>query len=159
MADPTKPIVVHSLMYPVTVKFNPGPNTFEFGGCMVDNQLLVNQALGAIVLQLTTDGAAFAQNPISWGDNPQPGCMSVSRNSDSQVTIINWNTNMESGEKYEYEFEVTIWYGGIGYISSDPTIINATIPTPLPDVDDDDDEAGEHGHGRRVKHEPALRAV
>jgi hypothetical protein len=85
--------------------------------------------------------------------------MTVQRNSDHQVTIVNYNTNMEPGEPEPYEFEISVWCDGIGYMSQDPTILNAQIPpTPLPDGCEGE-EKGSHGHVHDVKRESALRAV
>jgi hypothetical protein len=151
MAKP--PIPVAPMMYPVTLDFTPGtPPVFTFGGCMEDDKLTVAQALGMIVIQLQTSGATFGPSPIVWADEV-PTCMSVHRDSDAQVTIVNWNSNRD--EPYAYNFQVIVWYEGSSYMSHDPTIINATIPTPLPHCGE---EGGEHRP--RVKAAAAaLRAV
>ena len=154
MAKP--PIPIAPMMYPVTLEFTPGtPPVFTFGGCMEDDKLTVAQALGTIVIQIQTKGVTFSDSsPIVWTDEV-PTCMSVQRDSETQVTIINWNSN-GSADTDEYNFQVVVWYGGTSYMSHDPTIINATIPSPKTDRDDE----GEEHRRPRVKAEAtALRAV
>lgn len=154
MAKP--PIPVAPMMYPVTLDFTPGaPPVFTFGGCMEDDELTVAQALAMIVIHIQTDRVTFPESsPVVW-TGEVPTCMTVSRDSDTQVTIVNWNSN-RGADGDSYGFQVIVQYEGVSYLSHDPTIINATIPT-FPECEEDGETKGGY---RRVKREAAaLRAV
>jgi len=152
-------------LFPVKVSFTPTPKpTFTFEGLDPNNNLLVKTGMATIVLQLVpAEGQAltFNESPVTWFGEASPACMTVQRNSDTQVTIVNYNTNMEPGEPEPYDFEISIWCDGIGYMSQDPTILNAQIPpTPLPGCDDGDRDRDDcRDEGQRVKRGQALRAV
>jgi hypothetical protein len=144
------------VMLPVTIRFDKTANPpFTFEGMDDKNQLTVKSGMATIVLQLQpADGQklVYHEMPITWGGGAEPACMSVRRESDTQVTIVNYNTNMGT-EDLRFDFEVSVWSDGIGYMSQDPTILNAEVPPTTPDCDEDEDE------GRHVKRGSALRAV
>lgn len=145
---------VNPVMYVVTLDFDPDAETqFEFGGAMEGDALTVNEVLAMIVIQIQTPHTTFSDSsPIVWTDEV-PTCMSVHLNSPTQVTIVNWNSNLEAIAD-RYNFQVVIWYDGASYMSHDPTIINASIPT-VPNCDEEGEE-----HRPRVKADAAsLRAV
>jgi hypothetical protein len=148
------------VMYPISVRFDPAADPkFTFAGMDPDNKLTVTSGMATIVLTLvpaTGQKLTFTESPITWYGEPMPPCMSVQRNSDLQVTIVNYNTNMDPGVTIPYEFEVSVWCDGIGYMSQDPTILNAEVP-PGPMDDDCKDERAGQGHG--VKRGAALRAA
>jgi len=144
--------------YPVTVSFTPpttpgGQPIWSFTGLDPNNQLTVNLSLGLIIFTLQGPaGAVFGNSPVTWNPGNTAGNMSVSRDTGTQATILDSNNTPGIVPPPSYNFALTVWYQGSAYTSSDPTIINATVPT-TPDVQ----EEGE-GHGH-VTPQPALRAV
>ncbi len=145
------------IMIPIDVSFQASPTpTFTFDGMEPGNNITVKSGMATIVLTLvptSTQSLTFTESPVTWAGNQPPACMSVRRDSDTQVTIVNFNTNMGK-EPQPYDFEVSVWCDGIGYMSQDPTILNAEVPPTGGDCESAaDDRDGE------VKRGPALRAV
>jgi hypothetical protein len=144
------------VMYPVAVSFDKDATPqFTFDGMDKGNSLTVKTGMATIVLQLKPAPGqilVFTESPITWFGAQPPACMSVRRDSDTQATIVNFNTNMEKQE-ITFGFELSVWCDGVGYLSQDPTILNAEVPpTSGPD--------GVAADGPlEVRREKALRAV
>lgn len=151
------PRVFLPVLYVVNVSFDPDSKLFTFDGMEPGNKLTVKSGMATIFLRLKAipgQDLKFTESPITWFGEPSPACITVQRNSDTQVTIVDYNTNTDS-DPDPYEFEVSVWYDGVGYMSQDPTILNAEVPpTPADECGD-----GEHGGGRPVRQGAALRAV
>lgn len=149
------PRVFLPVLYVVDVKFDPDADPqFTFDGMGPGNKLTVKSGMATIFLRLQPPQGGphvlkFSDSPITWFGDPAPACISVQRNSDTQVTIVDYNTNTDP-ESDVYEFEVSVWYDGVGYMSQDPTILNAEVPPTS-----GEGHGGQHGAEGR----PALRAV
>lgn len=145
------------VMYAIAVRFDKDATPqFTFEGMDDGNSLTVKTGLATVVLQLVPKEGqvlTYTESPITWFGEQPPACMSVRRDSDTQVTIVNYNTNMQK-TLIPYDFEVSVWSDGVGYLSQDPTILNAEVP---PTTGDGDGDADDRKLG--VRRETALHAV
>ncbi len=126
----------------ITVKFDPSqigtnPFSYELDGKPLEGsvfEIFVDKELAILTFRLTTVGggaqAAFTTSPLQWLSAaetpvPLPPGLSVLRNSDEDVTVLDVNSVIVG--QVDFPFEVGVVYKGKTYTSPDPTIINTPI--------------------------------
>jgi hypothetical protein len=126
----------------ITVIFDPhgigtetGPFSYrgEGGEPEKDFTARVDKEIGLVILHLHTEGveqAMFATHPVQWLSSMMtpvstPAGLSLSRDSDDKVTIVDINSVVVG--QIDFPFEISVMYQGKTYTSSEPTIINTPI--------------------------------
>jgi len=116
----------------IAVVFDPAKSDpFSFDGGTGPFSITTGQPYNMLIFNLTLaptpdpKSLAFTATPVDWGQEA-PG-MNVMRMSDSQVVIVDWNSNL-GADPIAFPFTVAVLYGETMYTSSDPTIMNAQIP-------------------------------
>lgn len=109
---------------------------YSYSGDIQGENIVVDSEHAEIILRLSSDlGASFAGNPITWlaydkpeVEIPQPECFTVTRDSDLQTTIRDWNNAASHGH---YRFIINIICKDERYVL-DPTVLNKPLPTSPP---------------------------